>query len=167
MPSLRLKLARSGCDGVDWSGLSNRKGHAPPYYSTNYVVCGGACGFLFQREMHALVPSVLLRLSGLDALRYRCRGQPLDRAPGEIEQWVGACEGDAIGTSRYSKERSRPDPGSEDAAWRCRPSHVSASRTTRTLRTSYRTLDVPAVLCEDLFPFWCGGRRLHGCMGTE
>jgi hypothetical protein len=53
-------------------------------------------GFLFQGEVHALVTTVLLRMAGLDALDGDAQAQPPDGQLGEVEQGVGAGEGDAV-----------------------------------------------------------------------
>jgi hypothetical protein len=50
----------------------------------------------FEREMHALVAAVLLRTTGLDALDGDAQSQPPDGQLGEIEQGIGAGEGDAV-----------------------------------------------------------------------
>ena len=53
-------------------------------------------GFLLQRQVHALVAAVLLRMAGLDALDGDAEPQPPDRELGEIEQGVGTGEGHAV-----------------------------------------------------------------------
>lgn len=55
-----------------------------------------ASGFLFQGEMHALIAAVLLRLTGLDAFDSDAQSQPPDRELRQIEETIGAGEGDAI-----------------------------------------------------------------------
>ena len=46
--------------------------------------------------MHALVAAVLLRVTGLDALDGDAKLEPPDRELGEIEEGIGAGEGDAV-----------------------------------------------------------------------
>ena len=53
-------------------------------------------GLLLQRQMHALVPAILLRVSWLDAFDGDAEAQPPDGQLGEIEQCVGAGERDAV-----------------------------------------------------------------------
>ena len=60
------------------------------------VHAGRAGGFLFQGQMHALVAAVLLRMAGLDALDGDAQAQPPDGQLGQVEQGVGAGEGDAV-----------------------------------------------------------------------
>ena len=55
-----------------------------------------AGGFLLQGQMHAFMAAVLLRLAGLDALDGDAEAQPPDRELGEVEQGIGAGEGDAV-----------------------------------------------------------------------
>ena len=45
-------------------------------------------GFVFEREMHAFVPAVLLRMTGLDAFDGDAQTQPPDREFGELEQGI-------------------------------------------------------------------------------
>jgi hypothetical protein len=51
---------------------------------------GGRVASLFEREVHALMTGVLLRLAGPDALDRNAQAQPPDRQLGEVEQRVGA-----------------------------------------------------------------------------
>jgi hypothetical protein len=55
-----------------------------------------ARGFLLQSEVHAFMAAVLLWLSGLDAFDSDAEAEPPDRELGEIEQGIGAGEGNAI-----------------------------------------------------------------------
>ena len=45
----------------------------------------GTSGFVFESEMHALMPTVLLRMTGLDAFDGDAQTQPPDREFGEIK----------------------------------------------------------------------------------
>ena len=57
----------------------------------------GRAGCLaLERKVHALVTAVLPRLAGLDALDGDAEAQPPDRQLGEVEQGIGAGEGDAV-----------------------------------------------------------------------
>ena len=60
------------------------------------IGAGGARGFFLQGQMHALMPAVLLRMTGPDAFDADAQAQPPDREPGEIEQAVGRSEGNTI-----------------------------------------------------------------------
>src|SRR3546814_3711527 len=53
-------------------------------------------GFLFEGEVHALVTAVLLRLSRLDALDGDTEPEPPHRQLRQVEEGVGAGEGDAV-----------------------------------------------------------------------
>jgi hypothetical protein len=50
-------------------------------------------GFLLQRQMHALMPTVLLGMARLDALDVDPQAQPPNRKPGQSEEGVGAGKG--------------------------------------------------------------------------
>ena len=52
--------------------------------------------FFLESEVHALVAAVLLRVAWLDALDGDAESEPPDREPGEIEEGIGAGEGDAV-----------------------------------------------------------------------
>src|SRR6185369_4671518 len=52
--------------------------------------------FPLQRQVHALVAAVLLRLAGLDALDRDAQAQPPDRQLREVEQAVRTCERNAV-----------------------------------------------------------------------
>ena len=52
--------------------------------------------FFLESEVHALVASVLLRVAWLDALDGDAEAEPPDREPGEVEEGIGAGEGDAV-----------------------------------------------------------------------
>jgi hypothetical protein len=51
---------------------------------------------LFEGKVHALVAAVLLWMAWLDALDRDTETKPPDREFGEVEQGVGACEGNPI-----------------------------------------------------------------------
>src|SRR5260221_14585457 len=51
---------------------------------------------LLEGKVHALVPAVLLRMAGLDALDGNAEAKPPDRELGEVEQGIGASKGDAV-----------------------------------------------------------------------
>src|ERR1700680_1313759 len=62
---------------------------------------GGLGGFLLERQMHALMPAVLLRMAGLDALDADTQAQPPDRELGQSEERVGTGKGaPVIGANR-------------------------------------------------------------------
>lgn len=67
-------------------------------------------GFLFQGQMHALVPAVLLRVAGLDALEADAESEPPDTEPGESEQSIAGGEGRAV----VSPDRTRQPVVLED-----------------------------------------------------
>ena len=59
----------------------------------------GPCGFgglLFQGEVHALMPPVLLRVAGLDAFDLDTEPEPPDGELGEVVQGIGTGAGNAI-----------------------------------------------------------------------
>src|ERR1700719_947848 len=56
----------------------------------------GTSGFVFESEMHALMPTVLLRMTRLDAFDGDAQTQPPDGEFGEVEQRVGGGEGNSI-----------------------------------------------------------------------
>jgi len=56
----------------------------------------GTSGFVFEREMHALMPTILLRMTGSDAFDGDAQTQPPDGEFAEVEQGVGGDEGNAI-----------------------------------------------------------------------
>src|SRR3546814_9768123 len=60
------------------------------------VHAGRPGGFLFEGEVHALVTAVLLRLSRLDALDGDTEPEPPHRQLRQVEEGVGAGEGDAV-----------------------------------------------------------------------
>ena len=60
------------------------------------VHTGWASSLLFQGEMHALMPAILLRLPGFDALDVDAQAQPPDGQLGQIEQGIGAGERYAV-----------------------------------------------------------------------
>ena len=49
------------------------------------VGAGRSSGFLLEREVHALVAAVLLRVAWLDALDRDAEPEPPDRQPGQVE----------------------------------------------------------------------------------
>lgn len=60
-------------------------------------VFGGRFGsLLLQREVHALVPTVLLGVPGFDALDANAEAEPPDRELAQVEQCPGAGEGHAV-----------------------------------------------------------------------
>ena len=78
-------------------------------------------GLLLERQVHALVPPVLLGVTWLDALDADAQPQPPDRQLGEAEQGVGTDKGrPVIGANR----RGQPEvlegtlkDGEGDMAW--------------------------------------------------
>ena len=60
------------------------------------VGAGGPRGFFLERQMHALMPAVLLRMAGPNAFDADAQPQPPDRKLGEIEQPIGRSEGNAV-----------------------------------------------------------------------
>src|SRR5215217_7306773 len=70
------------------------------------VHAGRTSGLLLEREVHALVATVLLRMPRLDALDRDAEAQPPDRELGEIEQGIRAGEGNAVvGAGNVSRGR--------------------------------------------------------------
>src|SRR3546814_7977085 len=65
-------------------------------YTTLCRSAGRPGGFLFEGEVHALVTAVLLRLSRLDALDGDTEPEPPHRQLRQVEEGVGAGEGDAV-----------------------------------------------------------------------
>src|SRR5690606_6043307 len=62
---------------------------------------GRPCGLLLQRQVHALMTSVLLRVARPDALEANTQPQPPDRQLREVVEPVRAGEGQSIvGTDR-------------------------------------------------------------------
>ena len=57
---------------------------------------GGLGGFFLQREMHAFVTAVLLRMAGLDALDANAQPQPPDRQLAQVEQSMRGSERHAV-----------------------------------------------------------------------
>jgi hypothetical protein len=60
------------------------------------VHAGRSGGLPLQREVHAFVTAVLLGMAGLDAFDGDAEPEPPDGEFGEVEESVGAGEGDAI-----------------------------------------------------------------------
>jgi hypothetical protein len=60
------------------------------------VLGGGLGGLLLERQMHALMAAVLLRVSGLDALDIDPEPQPPHRQARQTKERVGAGEGSAV-----------------------------------------------------------------------
>ena len=60
------------------------------------VHSGWSGRFLLERQVHALVPAVLLRMAGLDALDGDAQAQPPYGQLGEVEQRIGTGDGDAV-----------------------------------------------------------------------
>jgi hypothetical protein len=60
------------------------------------IAARGTSRFLLQGQMHAFMPAVLLRMTGLDALDRDAQSQPPHRKPGELKQSMRRSEGDAI-----------------------------------------------------------------------
>jgi len=68
------------------------------------VGAGGSGGFFLQRQVHALMAAVLLRVTGLYALNADAQSQPPDRQTREVEKTVGRSERHAvIGTNRLGQ----------------------------------------------------------------
>jgi hypothetical protein len=60
-------------------------------------VAGGRFGGLrLERQMHALVAAVLLRMARLDAFDRNPEPEPPDREFGQVEERIGACKGHAV-----------------------------------------------------------------------
>ena len=57
---------------------------------------GGLSGFGLQGEMHAFVPTILLRMTGLDALDVNAEAEPPDGEGAEAIQGVGGGKGHAV-----------------------------------------------------------------------
>jgi hypothetical protein len=53
-------------------------------------------GLQLERQVHALVAAVLLRVAGFDAFDRNAEPEPSDREFGQVEERIGACEGDAV-----------------------------------------------------------------------
>jgi len=53
------------------------------------VQAGGMSGFRFEGQVHAFMPTILLRMTGLDAFDGDAQTQPPDGELGEVEQRVG------------------------------------------------------------------------------
>jgi len=67
----------------------------------------GLGSFVLQRQVHALMAAVLLRLAGLDALQADAQTQPPDGQAREPEQSPGGGERRAVvGADRVGKSRS-------------------------------------------------------------
>src|SRR6266853_4972057 len=70
--------------------------------SSNLLCCcrlfppAGARGLRFECEVHAFMPAILLRMTGLDAFDGDAQAQPPDRERGEVEQRGGRGEGHAV-----------------------------------------------------------------------
>ena len=60
------------------------------------VAGGWPGGMLLQGEVHALVSTVLLGVSGFDALEPQAEAEPPAGELGQIEEAVGACKGQAV-----------------------------------------------------------------------
>jgi len=60
------------------------------------IGAGWARGFFFEGQVHALVATILLGMTGPNAFDADTEPQPPDREPGEIEKPVGRGEGNAI-----------------------------------------------------------------------
>lgn len=53
-------------------------------------------GFFLERQMHALVPAILLGMTGFDALDLDAESEPPDGKLAQIEQGIGGGEGHAV-----------------------------------------------------------------------
>src|SRR4029077_12225454 len=64
--------------------------------------------FLLERQMHALVAAVLLRVAGLDALDIDPEPQPPDREARQTEERVGPAPQSLFSTSTQRASRRSP-----------------------------------------------------------
>lgn len=60
------------------------------------VGAGRFGGLQLQRQMHAFMAAVLLRVARFDTLDGDAEPEPPDRQPGKIEESIGACEGHTV-----------------------------------------------------------------------
>jgi hypothetical protein len=60
------------------------------------VHAGQAGGLLLERQVHALVPAILLRVTGLDALDQDAETKPPDGVLGKVEEGIRAGEGNPV-----------------------------------------------------------------------
>jgi hypothetical protein len=109
-------LIRSGRRGVDFSGTLHAKGFVRPLAVVLLNECielglplkevgsGGECGFLLEREVHALVAAVLLRMTGANAFDANAQAQPPHREAGKVEQSVGRGEGNAAAGTNGARQ---------------------------------------------------------------
>jgi hypothetical protein len=69
----------------------------------------GTSGFRFEGKMHAFMPAILLRMTGLDAFDGDAQTQPPDGELGELEQGVGRSEGNTV--VRADAAKACPEQG--------------------------------------------------------
>ena len=84
------------------------------------VVAWRSRGLGLEREVHALVAAVLLRVAWLDALDLDGEPEPPERELGEVVEAVGAGEGQAVVASEGGRQAAvleQPDKGFDDRAF--------------------------------------------------
>jgi len=86
---------------------------------------GRLCGFLFQGQVHAFVPAVLLGTPWPDAFDSDAKSQPPDRQPGEIVEPVGARKRKAV--IRPDGARQSELPKNNSSTEKARPAFVDVS----------------------------------------
>src|SRR5690242_1848399 len=69
---------------------------------------------LFEGEMHAFVPTVLLRMAWLDALDGNAKPEPPDRKLRQIEQGIGTGKGDAVIRANGTRQPAFMEQALED-----------------------------------------------------